>query len=309
MSTTFGELKNRVSTVLSDPDHVVFTEPLVEELIQSALVEVGRIAPEQFVEDLTPVDYQTEYQPRADTFSAVQVAGITGEADTELFTLTNHGMNDGLAVTFASLSGGTGLSTTTTYFVIEAADDTFQLSTSVGGSAAAFSTDVTDATLQLVGSGTAVPELEVMRVEVWDTTQDPERFIYRIPPASYEYNSSDSGWSFWGGQLTLPGRVVNGLVGYDTSRVIRVWGYSPYVPPLADGDVVGVSHEVEQAMLWHCRYEALDMLTASRDLYTQWQTRPGNTDTSLAGLNQQKSFAEQTWVRRSRAITRLRSEV
>jgi len=148
-----------------------------------------------------------------------------------------------------------------------------------------------------------------MRVEVWDTTQDPERFIYRVQPASQEYYSADSGWVLWGGVLRLPSRVVSGLVGYDTSYVIRVWGYSPYVPPLSNNDVIGVSNEVEQAMLWHVRYEALEMLTASRDLYTQWQTRSGNTDTSLAGLNQQKSFAEQTWVRRSRAITRLRSEV
>lgn len=309
MSTTFGELKNRVSITLQDPDRVVFTAPLVEELIQSALVEVGRLAPEQFSEDLTPVDYQTEYQPRADAFSAVQLTSITGEADTELFTLTGHGLNDGTAVTFASLTGGTGLSTTTTYYVIEADDDTFQLSTSVGGTAAAFSTDVTDATLQLVGSGVAVPEVEVMRVEVWDTSEDPERFIYRVNPAAHEPYGSDSGWTFWGGQLRLPSRVVNGLVGYDTTYVIRIWGYSPYVPPLSDNDVIGVSNEVAQAMLWHCRYEALEMLTASRDLYSQWQTRSGNTDTSLAGLNQQKSFAEQTWVRRSRAITRLRSEV
>ena len=227
MSTTYGELKTRVATVLQDPSAKTFTEALVEELVQSALVEVGRIAPEQFTEDLTPVANQLTYAVRSDDFD-----------------------------------------------------------------------------------GEAVPEAEVMRVEVWDPTQDPERFIFAVQPAATEFaRGGDSGWSMWGGQLTLPTRVVSGLIGYESQYVVRLWGYSPYVQPVDDSDVIGVSKEVEQAMVWYIRLEALEMLLASRDLFTQWQTRSGNVDMTPAGLMNQKSIAEQAWMRRSRAIQRLRSEV
>ena len=66
---------------------------------------------------------------------------------------------------------------------------------------------------------------------------------------------------------------------------------------------------VEQAMLWFIRVEAIELLLGSRDLFTQWQTRSGNTDITVAQLMNQKVNAEQAWQRRSRAITRLRSEV
>jgi len=227
VSTTFGALKTRVATVLQDPNARTFTAGLVSELITSALIEVGRIAPEQFTEDLTPVANQSTYAVRSAAFSAV-----------------------------------------------------------------------------------AVPEIEVMRVEVWDASLSPEVFVSRIPPASREYGmAGDSGWYVWGGELTLPSRIVKGLTDYVSLYVIRLWGYSPYVMPAVDADVISISSEVEQAVIWYCRLEAIDLLLASRDLFTQWQTRSGNTDMSPAALMNQRSIAEQAWSRRSRAISRLRSEV
>jgi hypothetical protein len=226
MSTTYGALKTRVATILQDPNARTFTDGMIEELILSALVEVGRIAPEQFSEDLTPVANQLTYAVRSADFSAV-----------------------------------------------------------------------------------AVPEIEVMRVEVWDGSTTPETFVSRINPASRELGGQDSGWYVWGGELYLPTRFAKGLVGYESDYVIRVWGYSPYVMPVDDVDVIAVSSEVEQAMLWYIRLEAIELLLASRDLFTQWQARSGNTDMSPAGLMNQKSIAEQAWARKSKAIQRLRSEV
>lgn len=226
MSTTYGALKTRVATNLQDPNGLTFTDGLVEELILSALVEVGRIAPEQFTEDLTPVANQFVYPIRSDDFS-----------------------------------------------------------------------------------GEAVPEVEVMRVEVWDASVEPERFIQRITPASRDIVAGDTGWYVWNGELYLPSRSVRGLIDYEANYVIRVWGYSPYVTPVADDDVIAVSTEVQQAMIWFCRLEAIDLLLASRDLFSQWQTRSGNTDMSPAALMNQRSIAEQAWQRRSRAIARLRVEV
>lgn len=226
MSTTYGTLKTRVATVLQDPNARTFTAGLISELILDALVEVGRIAPEQFTEDLTPVANQIVYAVRSADFAAV-----------------------------------------------------------------------------------AVPEIEVMRVEVWDASQTPEAFVARVQPASREWGGQDSGWYVWGGELYLPTKAVKGLVGHESDYVIRVWGYSPYVMPSDDADVIAVSSEVEQAMLWYIRLSSIELLLASRDLFSQWQTRSGNTDMTPAGLMNQKSIAQQEWRTRSRNIQRLRSEV
>lgn len=72
------------------------------------------------------------------------VTTATGEADTELFTSTAHGLAVGDSIRFQSLTGGTGLSVNTTYFIKTVPDaNSFTLSASKGGATAAFSTDVT----------------------------------------------------------------------------------------------------------------------------------------------------------------------
>lgn len=227
MSTTFGDLKTRVATNLQDPNARTFSDLMIEELIYSGLIEVGRIAPEVYTEDLTPVTDQSRYVLRSAAFSA----------------------------------------------------DPQQ-------------------------------EIEVSRVEVWDLSDTAEVFIARVPDASVQPSrGQDSGWSVWNGTLTLPSRTVAGLTGHEADYVIRVWGYSPYVPPVDDVDVINVTKSVEQAMLWFIRVEALDMLLANRDLFTQWQTRSGNTDMTPAGLMNQRNIAESMWRTRSRSIARLRAEV
>jgi len=227
MSTTFGALKTRIGTILQDPNGRTFTDGMLEELIYDALSEVGRIAPEQFTEDLTPVAYQMTYPLRSSDFSSV---------------------------------------------------------------------------LQ--------PEIEVMRVEIWDATTQPETFIMKVEPASTQFDKGgDGGWYTWGGSLYLPSRIVNGLVGYEADYVIRVWGYSPYVEPVADADVIDVTRRVEQALIWYCRYAALELLLANRNLFSQWQARSGNTDMTPAGLMNEKNIALSEWRARSRSIERLRSEV
>lgn len=226
MSTTFGALKTRVALVLQDPDGKTFTTSMVAELIQQALVEVGRLVPEQFVEDLTPVDNQMQYTLRSDVFSS------------------------------------------------------------------------------------AVPEIEPVRVEVWDASTSPDTFIQTIPPAATEFaRGADSGWVVWGGQLKLPTRFITALVGHDTDYVIRVFGYSPYAPPVDDADVISISAEAEAALVEYCHLLSLRMLLASRNLFTQWQTRSGNTDMSPAALMNEKNIAQSEWRIRSRSIQRLRSEV
>lgn len=227
MSITLGELKTRISVALQDPNGRTFTASLVTELVTSALVEVSRIAPEQFVEDLTPVENQLSYQLRSAEFSA-----------------------------------------------------------------------------------DPVDEIEVQRVEVWDASTAPDTFIQWVNTAAGEpARGGDSGWSVWNGDLTLPTRTVRGLVGHELDYVIRVWGYSPYVIPTAADAVINMSPAVTQAAVWYAKLEAIDMLLASRDLFTQWQTRSGNSDITPAGLMNQRSIADNAWRIKSRSIARLRSEV
>jgi hypothetical protein len=227
VSTTYGALKTRISAVLLDPSGKTFdTATLIPELVSAGLVELGRIAPSRYTEDIDPVANQLNYMLGSSLFTAAE------------------------------------------------------------------------------------PEIDVMRVEVWDPTTDPDTFIYAINPAGAENSlAGDTGWVAWDGVLTLPTRVVRGLQGYEDTYVVRVWGYAPYAMPTADEDVVPLSVQNEQAVVKFARVEGLELLLSSRDLFTQWQTRSGNSDITTASLNQQLSMARADWRQYSRAISRLRSPV
>lgn len=157
--------------------------------------------------------------------------------------------------------------------------------------------------------GEAVPEIEVMRVEVWDPTQTPAAFISRITPAATEQRAGDTGWYVWNGTLYLPTRSARGLEDHIGEYVIRVWGYSPYPEPVSDADVLSISKEVESAVVAYTHLVAINLLLANRNLFSQWQTRSGNSDMSPAGLMNEKNMVLQEWRQKSRSLMRLRSEV
>lgn len=225
MSTNPADLKTRIATVLLDPSAKTFTVPLLAELLNSGLIELGRLVPAQYTEDLDPVANQLSYQL-------------------------------GLA---------------------------------------------------LFDEGSV--DIEPQRVEVWDPTTTPDSLIFPVNSAGGESTSADSGWSMWNGYLTLPTRVVRGLQGFESTYVIRVWGYAPYALPTTEDEVLPISQEVEQAIIKFTRVEGLELLMSNRDLFTQWQTRSGNTDVSPAGLMNQLSMARADWRQYSRAIQRLRAPV
>jgi hypothetical protein len=158
--------------------------------------------------------------------------------------------------------------------------------------------------------GEAVPEIEVARLELWDTTTTPNTRSAVIPPASAGYaDDSESGWSNWGGTMYIPSWVFSLVDGAEDDYLYRVWGYSPYVQCTDDDDVVGCSDELKWAIVSYCQVEALQRLLAERDLFAQWQTRAGNTDISPAGIMNALNIARDEWRRKSRAITRLRTNV
>lgn len=71
---------------------------------------------------------------------------VTGTASTDVIASTGHGLSNGDSVIFTALTGGTGLSTNTPYFVVNKNTNDFQVSTVKGGTAVDFSTNVTAAT-------------------------------------------------------------------------------------------------------------------------------------------------------------------
>ena len=78
---------------------------------------------------------------------AIVSFAVTGVASTDIITATGSAFANGQPVRFTALTGGTGLNTTTNYYVINVSGDSFQVSTSVGGSASLFTTNITAGTL------------------------------------------------------------------------------------------------------------------------------------------------------------------
>jgi len=69
------------------------------------------------------------------------VTGATGQNTGDTITLTAHGLADGDRVRFTTLTGGGGLSSTITYYVVNKTDNTFQVSLTEDGAAVAITGD------------------------------------------------------------------------------------------------------------------------------------------------------------------------
>jgi hypothetical protein len=78
---------------------------------------------------------------------AIVSFAVTGVAATDIITATGSTFANGQPVRFTALTGGAGLVTTTNYYVINVSGTSFQVSTSVGGGASLFTTDITAGTL------------------------------------------------------------------------------------------------------------------------------------------------------------------
>lgn len=219
--TSFANLRTTLSRALRDPEADTFAVATLNDLIDTALVEVGRIAPVQFVEDITPVADVISYRLRSTVFNV------------------------------------------------------------------------------------AIPEIEVTRVEFWDYSATPPHPIFLVRSRKGEWSlATFTGWEVWNGTLNLTNHQAAFL---DPVRhVIRVWGYSPYPPLVNDNDILPLSFSLEQALLAYCRVEALRRLSISRDLFTQWQSQPNNSDVSPAGLLSALADAEGEWKRRSRQLSIIR---
>jgi hypothetical protein len=73
---------------------------------------------------------------------------ITGDAGTDVITATGHNFVTNQAVSFPTLTGGNGLNTFTRYFVRDVTASTFKVSTTIGGGAIDFTTNITAGTVR-----------------------------------------------------------------------------------------------------------------------------------------------------------------
>lgn len=220
--TTLAALRASVARSLRDEGADTFSASAILDIINAGVVEVGRVAPQRFTEDITPLDETLDYILQIDTFGGIANANI-----------------------------------------------------------------------------------EVRRVEIWDGSVLPQAFVGRIPPASSEYeNSSQAGYDAWNGTLSIPALYAQNID--PTLHFIRVWGYAPYPLLVDDADVFGGTDEVAQGIVTYARVEALQRLLTERDLFTEWQTRPGATDVSPAALMSGLQQAESSWQRVARHIAVIR---
>lgn len=294
--TSLSDLNTIVSADLRDASHVVFATGTIDSFVNSAVVEVGRICPTRFIEQITPRTDTLSYPLRC-------LLDVTGTASSDLFSCTSHGLDVGTQVFFRTLTGGTNLSTSTRYYVIASGltADAFKLSTALGGSPVDFSTNLTAAVLERQDP---LDGVEVRRVEVWDITVTPSLFKARLQPSSAEYlNQSDTGWDLWNGSLVLSNSQLSALV--PGQHAIRVWGYSPIRYMTAYTNMT-LSPEVQEAIRTYAKLLALRMLVSDRSLFTQWQTATHSTDVSLASLMSDLNAAQVAWRQQSRSLMVLR---
>jgi surface protein len=80
---------------------------------------------------------------------------VTFQDTGDTVTLTAHGLANDTPISFATIVTTTGITTWTTYYVVNATADTFQVADTVGGAARALTTD---------GSGTAVYPTTIVSV-------------------------------------------------------------------------------------------------------------------------------------------------
>jgi hypothetical protein len=149
---------------------------------------------------------------------------VTGDAGTDIITATGSAFANGQRVRFTALTGGAGLNTTTNYFVINVSGATFQLSTTEGGSASLFTTNITAGTLL---TGHAVQTHVQVRNAASDTNSSvvltPKGtggFVLGAPPDASTANGNSRGSYAVDLQLerSLATRVASGNYSFCAGR-------------------------------------------------------------------------------------------
>lgn len=84
--------------------------------------------------------------PTGDTPESLVTLQTSAETD-DIIDASGHDFDDGDVVQFKALTGGTGLTTATSYYVVNSATDEFQVALTAGGAAINFTVDITAGTV------------------------------------------------------------------------------------------------------------------------------------------------------------------
>lgn len=84
--TTFAELRSTLARRLADPGNVTFSDDDLKDMINEAIAEVSRIAPQPFVEDLQVLTGRTRYKLRGGNANLVPNFSFEEGDDTVLGT-------------------------------------------------------------------------------------------------------------------------------------------------------------------------------------------------------------------------------
>jgi hypothetical protein len=139
------------------------------------------------------VDYNvvasTSYLPVA------AITGITTDVTANTFGKTSHGLANGTAVYLTGLVNTTGISINTIYFVVGTASNTFQLATTIGGSAIDLTGSNESAVITANGA-TVVTTFSTSDYSIASATLTNRRYSYDVQPQAWP------GWFNWSPTIT-----------------------------------------------------------------------------------------------------------
>jgi len=84
--TTFAELRSTLARRLADPSNITFSDDDLKDMVNEAIAEVSRIAPQPFVEDLQVLTGRTRYKLRGGNANLVPNYSFEEGDDTVLAT-------------------------------------------------------------------------------------------------------------------------------------------------------------------------------------------------------------------------------
>jgi len=250
-----------LETALDDTTNVVWSEAELNNIVAWAVADIyprfGRILdPTITFVDLVEDTYFYSLPSgvaevsRVDWFEhGAVLTTLSAAADDIVDTTTEHDFTAGQRVRFTSLTGGSGLTAGTIYYVISAnlGDTTFQVSATEGGSAINFTTDITAGTVELVGGDEHGP----LAGGLWNLQGDP-----------------------WGTQKI---RVAPGIV--DQGGTLRIHGYGRY-----DVTTNLIPDHLVPLVLAMSRVEAYRRVAGERSRFEQWMVARPKQGVSLNDL-------------------------
>lgn len=146
------------------------------------------------------------------------------------------------------------------------------------------------------------PRIRPVVVEVWTTS--PVRFYERIPFGGEGLeNSTEGGWKWWNGTLSIPYAFAAKI---DANYTIRVWGYAPYTQLANSSDTTDLDGGKIDAVREYAVAYGFQRLLSERALFDQWQKQANNTDVSAASLLGIASTWDAKWNRRRRQLGTMR---